>query len=58
MEPKANLRLVVQVVCLSMLTLKSSEALPMMRTAPMECPLENGNLLDVVLFATSNADCK
>ena len=29
-------------------------ALPTMRQAPRMCPLENGNLLDVVLFARSS----
>ena len=32
--------------------------LPMMRTAPMECPLEDGNLLDVVLFAKNYEECR
>ena len=36
----------------------SIRALPMMRTAPMECPLEDGNLLDVVLFARNNEECR
>ena len=33
-------------------------ALPTMRQAPRECPLENGNLLDVVLFAKSDEECR
>ena len=37
------------------LAVVSIRALPMMRTAPMECPLEDGNLLDVVLFAGNDA---
>ena len=40
------------------LTAHSALALPMMRTAPMECPLENGNLLDVHLFISDEAQCK
>jgi hypothetical protein len=32
--------------------------LPMMRTAPIECPLEDGNLLDVHLFISDEAQCK
>lgn len=34
------------------------QALPAMRTAPLECPLEDGNLLDVVLFAQNDAECR
>jgi len=30
----------------------------MMRTAPMECPLDDGNLLDVVLFARNDQECR
>jgi len=33
-------------------------ALPMMRTAPLECPLDDGNLLDVVLFARNDEECR
>ena len=40
------------------LSVVSLRALPMMRTAPMECPLENGNLLDVVLFAQNDQECR
>ena len=29
-----------------------------MRTAPTECPLEDGNLLDVVLFAKNEDECR
>ena len=29
-----------------------------MRKAPRECPLENGNLLDVVLFARNDDECR
>ena len=43
---------------LSSWTWSPAAALPMMRTAPMECPLDDGNLLDVVLFATSNEECR
>jgi hypothetical protein len=38
--------------------LSPSQSLPMMRTAPTECPLENGNLLDVHLFISDEAQCK
>jgi hypothetical protein len=40
------------------LAAKSALSLPMMRTAPTECPLENGNLLDVHLFISDEAQCK
>lgn len=40
------------------LAARSALSLPMMRTAPTECPLENGNLLDVHLFISDEAQCK
>ena len=40
------------------LAAQSALSLPMMRTAPTECPLENGNLLDVHLFISDEAQCK
>jgi hypothetical protein len=51
----ALLSLVFYIVAL---TAHSALALPMMRTAPMECPLENGNLLDVHLFISDEVQCK
>ena len=51
----ARLSLVLYIVSL---TAHSALTLPMMRTAPMECPLENGNLLDVHLFISDEAQCK
>ena len=33
-------------------------ALPPLRLAPLKCPLENGNLLDVVLFKDSEEECR
>ena len=33
-------------------------AIPRMRVAPLECPLQDGNLLDVGLFAQSEEECK
>ena len=51
----ASLTFVFYIVAL---TAHSALALPMMRTAPMECPLENGNLLDVHLFISDEAQCK
>ena len=32
--------------------------LPALRTAPQRCPLNNGNLLDVVLFVENEEQCK
>ena len=32
-------------------------ALPTMSVAPKECPIENGNLLDAVLFAQNLEEC-
>ena len=36
----------------------SAAALPALRMAPAKCPLENRNLLDVVLFVETEAECK
>jgi hypothetical protein len=33
-------------------------ALPKMRTAPEECPLQNGNLIDTILFIENSTDCE
>ena len=33
-------------------------ALPALRVAPAKCPLENRNLLDVVLFVETDMECK
>eukprot|EP00095_Tigriopus_kingsejongensis_P005001 snap_masked-scaffold139_size317827-processed-gene-0.5 protein:Tk05001 transcript:snap_masked-scaffold139_size317827-processed-gene-0.5-mRNA-1 annotation:"kelch domain-containing protein" len=34
------------------------EALPRLRKAPEECPLQNGNLLDTILFVQDSAECE
>ncbi len=36
----------------------AASALPKMRTAPEECPLQNGNLIDTVLFVENGTDCE
>ena len=38
--------------------IKATLAIPRMRVAPLECPLQDGNLLDVGLFATNEEECK
>jgi hypothetical protein len=43
---------------LTVLAFDMAHGLPMMRTAPIECPLEDGNLLDVVLFSKDIAECR
>ena len=40
------------------LTFQYTWAIPRMRVAPLECPLQDGNLLDVGLFAQSEQECK
>lgn len=49
-------------LCQSMLILISlvrlSSALPRLRKAPEECPLQNGNLLDTILFVQSSEECE
>ena len=36
----------------------ATSALPKMRTAPEECPLQNGNLIDTVLFVENSTACE
>ena len=43
---------------LQVVLITTALALPMMRTAPEECPLQDNNVLDVHLFVTSEDDCK
>jgi len=36
----------------------ATSALPKMRTAPEECPLQNGNLIDTILFVENSTACE
>jgi len=46
------------ILFLSAMAFQSVFTLPMMRTAPTECPLENGNLIDVHLFISDEQACR
>ena len=35
-----------------------ASAIPALRTAPEECPVQNGNLLDTILFVTNATECR
>ena len=36
----------------------ATSAMPRMRTAPEECPLQNGNLIDTALFVENSTMCE
>ena len=48
----------LQMYVLFAITVTTIMCLPALRTAPQRCPLNNGNLLDVVLFVENEEQCK
>ena len=48
----------MKALCVLLMLPLLAYALPRMRTAPQECPLEQGNLIDTVLFVENSTDCE
>lgn len=42
----------------ALVSIGMTKAAPKMRTAPEECPLQNGNLIDTILFVEDNEFCE